>query len=133
MSLSRFRRALLWVGYRLPSCWQRYFHERLYDGPRPESGKLLLITRRDGPEGPVRFEFSGGCRDGQVYEGNLANPFYWASDHGALGTRFLIATDEAVDDVLSGKATGPILDQEYEVVENRFEDGTIYVRAEARP
>jgi hypothetical protein len=91
-----------------------------------------VITALDEPDRRVRFEFTGGCRDGEVYEGMLANPFYWGSDHGRVGARFSVATNDAVDAMLNGEPTGPILDQEYEIVENRLEDGITYVRAESR-
>jgi len=130
---SHLRRLLLGIGYRLPSFLQRPFHRFLYDGPPPESDQLLVVTASDEPDRRVRFEFAGGCRDGEVYEGPLANPFFWKSEHGKLGNRFLVPTPAAVEAVLNGENTGPILDQEYEVVENLLlRDGTRYVRAEAR-
>lgn len=126
------RRLLLGIGYQLPSLLQRPFHRFLYDGPPPDSGRLLIVTATDGPDRRVRFEFTGGCRDGEVYEGALANPFFWKSDHGKIGTRFLVPTPAAVEAMLRGERTGPILDQEYEVVENILQDGSRHVRAEAR-
>ena len=49
-----------------------------------------------------------------------------------IGARFLVPTPAAVEAMLNGESTGPILDQEYEVVENLLQDGIRYVRAEAR-
>jgi hypothetical protein len=92
-----------------------------------------VVTATGGTDHPHRFEFAGGCRDGEAHEGLLANPFYWKSEHGKLGTRFLVPTPAAVEAMLDGETTGPILDQEYEVVENVLRDGARYVRAEARP
>jgi len=43
-----------------------------------------------------------------------------------------VPTPAAVEAMLNGERTGPILDQEYEVVENLLQDGIRYVRAEAR-
>ena len=126
------RRLLLAIGYRLPSSLQRPFHRSLYDGPPPESGRLLVVTATDETDRRVRFEFAGGCRDGEVYEGPLANPFFWKSERGKVGTRFLVPSPALVEAMLNGERTGPILDQEYEVVENLIQDGTRYVRAEAR-
>ena len=111
---------------------QRPFHRFLYDGPPPESGRLLVVAVPDEPDRRVRFEFVGGCRDGEVYEGPLANPFFWKSEYGRIGARFLVPTPAAVEAMLNGERTGPILDQEYEVVENLLQDGIRHVRAEAR-
>jgi hypothetical protein len=132
MPLSLPRRLLLGIGYRLPPFLQRPFHRYLYDGPPPGSGRLLVVTPPDETGHPVRFEFTGGCRDGEVHEGPLANPFFWKSEYGKLGTRFLAPTPAAVEAMLNGESTGPVLDQEYEVVENFLQDGARYVRAEAR-
>lgn len=126
------RRVLLGIGNRLPSRLQGPFHRRLHDGPPADSGRLLIVAGPDEPDRRVRFEFVGGCRDGEVYEGPAANPFYWGSKHGRIGARFLVATPAAGEAMLNGEPTGPILDQEYEVVENVLRDGIWQVRAEAR-
>ena len=99
---------------------------------RRSRASSLVVTATDEPDCRVRFEFAGGCRDGEVYEGPLANPFFWKSEHGKLGARFLVPSPASVEAMLKGESTGPILDQEYEVVENRLQDGTRYFRAEAR-
>lgn len=132
MPANPLRRLLLGIGHRLPSILQRPFHRFLYDGPPPDSGRLLVVAASDEPDRPVRFEFVGGCRDGEVYEGPLANPFFWKSEYGRIGVRFLVPTPAAVEAMLDGERTGPILDQEYEVVGNLLQDGIRHVRAEAR-
>lgn len=128
MLLKLLRRMILGVGYRLPPSFQRRFHERLYDGPRPDPGRLAM-TAADAPDRLIRFEFIGGCRDGQVYSGEQANPFFWQADHGTMGARFSVPTVEAVEAMLGGEPTGPILNQEYEVVENRTENEVTHIRA----
>ncbi len=92
----------------------------------------MFIAANPDPGREVRFEFAGGCRDGQVFEGPLANPFYWKSDHGRIGARFFVPTEAAIDAMMRGEPTGPILDQEYEIVENRLEGEIRCVRAESR-
>jgi hypothetical protein len=129
MLLRLLHRSLLRLGYRLPRRLQKPFRRFLYDGPLSQSDRQA-ITAADQSDRPIRFEFTGGSRDGQVYEGVLANPFYWQSDQGRIGARFSVATNDAVEAMLDGEATGPILDQEYEIVENRLENGVRYVRAE---
>jgi hypothetical protein len=62
----------------------------------------------------VRFEFVGGCRDGEVYEGPLANPFFWTSEYGKIGAHFVVLTPASVEALLNGERTGPLLEQEYE-------------------
>jgi hypothetical protein len=103
----------------------------LYDGPKPPA-VLPAVTASDEPERSIRFVFVGGCRDGDAFEGVLANPFYWESDHGRVGARFQVASDAAIDAMLQGEPTGPILKHEYEIVENRLESGIRHVRAEFR-
>ena len=95
MPPSLSRRLLLGIGYRLPSILQRPFHRFLYDGPPPDSGRLLVVTAVEETDHRVRFEFTGGCRDGEVHEGPLANPFFWESEHGKIGIRFLVPTPAA--------------------------------------
>ncbi|MFO0889674.1 MAG: hypothetical protein U0790_11110 [Isosphaeraceae bacterium] len=124
-------RLLLRIGNRLPSFHQRPFHRFLYDGPPPGSGRRLAVSASNEPDCRVRFEFVGGCRDGEVQEGPEANPFFRKSDHGGVGSRFLVPMPAAVDAMLRGSATGPILDQEYELVENLLRDGIRRVRVEA--
>jgi hypothetical protein len=129
------RRLLLRIGYRLPEFLQRPFHRYLYDDPPPapqDENARLVVTAVEPSDAPVRFEVLGGCRDGEVVEGLLANPFYWQSKHGRLGARFKVASSASVDAFLAGEPTGPILHHEYEIVENRLENGIRYVRAEAR-
>ncbi len=115
----------------MPAVLQRPLHRFLFDGPPTGSGRLT-VTADDESSLPVQFEFVGGCRDGQKFQGMLANPFYWQSDHGRVGARFRVASAAAVDALLQGEPTGPILQHEYEIVENRVEQGVRYVRAEAR-
>ena len=92
----------------------------------------MEVTESEGSDLLVQFEFLGGCRDGQIIQGPLANPFYWQSDHGRVGACFQVASDAAVDAVLRTDPTGPILNHEYEIVENRIENGVRHVLAEAR-
>lgn len=131
MIIRFIRRLLLWIGYRLPRKLQKPFYKSLYDGEPPqESGRLRLSTS-DEPAAFVRFEFVGGTHNGKVYEGPLANPFYWTTEHGKVGFQFKVASDADVDAMMAGEPTGPILKHSYEIVENRFEDGIRYVRANA--
>ena len=48
-----------------------------------------------------------------------------------VGARFQVASDATVDALRHGKATGAILNYEYEIVESRIENGVTYVRAMA--
>ena len=107
------------------------FYRHLYDGPPADSGPLNIAPDPD-PGRHVRFEFAGGFRDGRVFEGPLADPFHWKSGYGKVGTRFSMPTEAAIDAMIRGEPTGPILDQEYEVAENRLEGEVRHVRAESR-
>lgn len=77
----------------------------------------------------VIFEFVGGCRDGEILESPLANPFYWISDHAELGKRFTVASEYAVDQILAGSPSDTGVPYEYEIVERRVVAQTIYVKA----
>jgi hypothetical protein len=128
----RWHRILLAIGYRLPGRWQRPFHRWLYDGPPVDPEQKLVVSIREDDGLPVRFEFVGGSRDGEVHMGPIANPYFWKSEHGRVGCRFLVPTPAAIEAVLRGEPTGPVLDQHYEVVENTVVDGVRRVRAESR-
>jgi hypothetical protein len=121
------RRLLLRIGYTLPAPLQRPFARYLYDTCKHS----LLFP---GPDNAiVRFEFVGGCRDGEIVEGFAANPFYWSCDRGTVGQIFSVASDAAVDSVLNGEPTGPVLNHRYRVAEKSFVGGITHVRAVAVP
>ena len=73
------------------------------------------------------FEFVGGCRDGERFEGILANPFYWESDYGTIGTRFTVLSDYTTEQLMTGRSGG--VGHVYEVVDRRDVDATVFVRA----
>ena len=125
------RRLLLRIGYSLPRKLQKPFYRRLYDGEPPRDSGQIKLSNSNEPESWVRFEFAGGSHDGKVYEGPLANIFYWGSEHGKVGHQFKVASDADVDAMMAGEPTGPILKHAYEIVENRVEDGVRYVQARA--
>ena len=125
------RRLLLRIGYRLPRNLQKLFYTSLYDGKPPQETGAIRLSIIDEPQMSVRFEFIGGSLDGNIYEGTLANPFYWTTEHGKIGYRFKVASDADVDAMIAGEPTGPILKHAYEIVENRVEDGIRYVQANA--
>ena len=131
MIIRFIRRLLLRIAYRLPRKLQKLFYTSLYDGePSHETGSIRL-SNIDEPETFVRFEFVGGSLDGKIYEGSLANPFYWTTEHGKIGYRFKVASEADVDAMIAGDPTGPILKHAYEITENRVEDGIRYVQANA--
>ena len=137
------RRLLLRIGYALPLFLRRRVDRWLYDAPlsatpeeeRDEENERLRIrvTQSVDPDLPVVLTFLGGCRDGEVDDGVLARLCFWDSHHGQIGARFTIASESAVDAMLSGEPTGPILRHEYEIVENQVVDGVRHLRARACP
>ncbi len=131
MIIRFIRRLLLRIAYRLPRKLQKLFYRSLYDGEPPhETGPIRLSTSHE-PETFVRFEFVGGSLDGKIYEGPLANPFYWQTEYGKVGCQFKVAAEADVDAMMAGEPTGPILKHTYEIVENRVEGGIRYVQSNA--
>ena len=131
MIIRFIRRLLLRIAYRLPRNLQKLFYKSLYDGEPPQKTGSVRLSIIDEPEMIVRFEFIGGSLDGKIYEGPLANPFYWTTEHGKIGHRFKVASGADVDAMMAGEPTGPILKNAYEIVLNRVEDGIRYVQANA--
>ena len=96
-----------------------------------DNGVDRILAKIDEPETFVHFEFVGGSLDGKIYEGPLANPFYWSTEHGKIGYRFKVASEVDVDAMIAGEPTGPILKHACEIAENRVEDGIRTVQANA--
>ena len=131
MIIRFIHRLLLRIAYRLPRNLQKLFYTSLYDGEPPHETGSIRLSNIDEPETLVRFEFVGGSLDGKIYEGPLANPFYWTTEHGKIGYRFKVASEADVDAMIAGEPTGPILKHVYEIAENRVEDGIRTVQANA--
>jgi hypothetical protein len=125
------RRLLLRIAYRLPHKLQRPFYRSLYDGEPPQETGPIRLSTHNGADEVIRFEFVGGSLDGKVYQGPIANPFYWQTEHGRVGCRFKVASEADVDASMAGEPTGPILKHDYEIVENRVEGGIRFVQAKA--
>ena len=131
------RRLLLRIGYALPLFLRRRVDRWLYDAPvasdvDKENERLQIrVTQSVDAELPVVLTFLSGCRDGEVDRGVLARLCFWDSNHGEIGARFTIAGEAAVDAMLSGEPTGPILRHQYEIVANEVVDGIRHLRARA--
>jgi hypothetical protein len=90
----------------------------------------------------ITFEFVGGPKDGHVVEGTLgdssdAERYYLFSHRGAVGNRFKVPSQYAVDTLASEELKDDrrhYFQQHFYVVTNRREeDDHVWVRAEYVP
>lgn len=90
----------------------------------------------------ITFEFVGGPRDGKVLHGTLGEPSdaercYLFSNRGAIGQRFRVASQYAIDILVRErlKEDRPHrFQQHFYVVTDRLEeDGEVWVRAQYVP
>lgn len=90
----------------------------------------------------ITFEFVGGPKDGMVLRGRLGEPsdaerYYLFTNHGAVGQRFKVASDYAIETLASEQLqeeTPHHFQQHYYVVTDRHEEGdSIHVSAEYLP
>lgn len=90
----------------------------------------------------IAFEFVGGPHDGKVVTGMLgdagdAERYYLFSNHGAVGQRFKVASDYAVETLAQERLQ--ITERHffqrhyYRVIERLDEPDQIYIRAEYIP
>ena len=90
----------------------------------------------------IAFEFVGGPHDGKIVTGTLgdagdAERYYLFSNHGAVGQRFKVASDYAVDTLAQERLQ--ITERHffqrhyYRVIERQSGDEGVYIRAEYIP
>jgi hypothetical protein len=87
----------------------------------------------------IVFEFVGGPKDGKILRGKLGEPsdaerFYLFSNHGAVGHRFKVASNYAVETLAEAglmEDKRHHFQRHYYVVTDRREEGDeVWVRAE---
>jgi hypothetical protein len=90
----------------------------------------------------IAFEFVGGPQDGKILRGKLGEPsdaerFYLFSNHGAVGHRFKVASNYAVETLAEEELKEDErhhFQRHYYVVTDRLEEGEeVWVRAEYIP
>ena len=90
----------------------------------------------------ITFEFVGGPNDGKVLHGTLGEPsdaerYYLFTNHGAVGQRFKMASQYAIETLAEEQLKDEkrhCFQRHFYVVSDRLEDGDeVWVRAEYVP